>query len=65
MQLHATSNDVMDMSEEDPQHIRDDHVDIIIGVVVGVVVLVLVISGFFWFVRRRRQRQIKRAMGEV
>lgn len=65
LQLHVTSYTDMDMNDDDPQHIRDDHVDIIIGIVVAFVVVLIAIISFFWFVRRRRQRQIKRAMGEV
>lgn len=65
LQLHVTSYTDMDMNDDDPQHIRDDHVDIIIGVVVAFTVLIIAILVFFWFVRRRRQQQIKRAMGEI
>lgn len=54
----------MDLGD-DPQHVRDDHIDIIVGVIVGFVVLILAIAVFFWFVRRRQQRQIKRAIGDV
>lgn len=65
LDLHVTSNSDGGMSDDNPDHIRKDHVDIIVGVVVGVAVLVLALCAFFWFVRKRRERQIKRATGQV
>ncbi|EJT45091.1 hypothetical protein A1Q1_06499 [Trichosporon asahii var. asahii CBS 2479] len=51
LQLHVTSYTDMDMNDDDPQHIRDDHVDIIIGIVVAFVVVLIAIIAFFCSVR--------------